>query len=124
MNITLLCFRSVLNLQDGYYYPQPTKPTGWTHIVLNFIGPNKGQGVWIYYDGLEVAGSSVKSEASHSPSDGRFVVGRYYTDSDQDYVTVQIDELTFFNHHLTLEEITTLGNETKLMCSIFIQLVH
>ena len=107
----MLCFRFELNLLDGPYYVQPSKPTGWTHIVLNFIGPNNGQGIRIYYNGHEVASKSVRSERSVPPVDSTIVVGKYYTNLNQDYATAQIDELIFFNHYLTLEEITTLGNE-------------
>ena len=108
---TLLCFRSVLNLQDGSFSLGPQKPTGWTHIVFNYIGPNNGHGIRIYYNGMEMASDTVKSEASYSPGDGRIVVGKIFTNENHLYATMEVDDLIFFNHHLTFEEIATLGNE-------------
>ena len=46
----------------------------------NFIGPNDGQGITLYYDGAQVAGDTTKTAVTKSIGDGRIVVGRYYTD--------------------------------------------
>ena len=47
--------------------------------------------------------------ASFSAGEGSIVVGRYYTDQDKNYASVMVDELIFFNHSLTLEEIKALA---------------
>ena len=42
--------------------------------------------------------------------DGRVVVGRYHTDLDEKYASVDVDELLFFNHRLTDAQITSIKN--------------
>ena len=61
-------------------------------------------------DGAEVASDTTKSAVSYSAGDGRIVVGRWYTDKDDLYVSMQIDELLFFNRTLTPAEIGSLVN--------------
>ena len=41
--------------------------------------------------------------------DGRIVIGRLYTNSDQAYSSVEIDELRFFNQSLSEAQITMLS---------------
>ena len=77
--------------------------------MLNYIGPNNGQGIQIYYDGVEVDSDTVQDVQSCSAGDGRIVVGRQFTDRDRDYASVMVDELLFFNQTLTAEEISTLA---------------
>ena len=53
-----------------------------------------------------MANSTTKDTAqSHSATDGRIVVGRWYTDREWAYASVQVDELLFFNRDLSTEEI-------------------
>ena len=82
-------------------------PTGWTHIVLNYIGPSDGQGIRVY--GMEVL-NGITQDAAHPAGDGRVVVGRRYTDQDTDYASMQIDELIFFNKALSTRDIKLLYN--------------
>ena len=102
-----------VHLQDGNFAANNYKPCGWTHIILNYFNSSDGEGIRIYYNGSEVASDTSKADGLQSPGYGRIVVGRKYTDSDQDYFSVQIDELIFFNKSLTLEEIITLGSHSK-----------
>ena len=79
--------------------------------MLNFVGPEPGKGFRVFYDGIELESfdSSLKGvDLSSSPGDGRVVVGRYYTDQDRDYISVEIDELIFFNQALNNDNINTL----------------
>ena len=76
---------------------------------MNYIGPNNGQRIQIYYNGTEVSTDPTKSSASRSPGDGRIVVGRFATDLDRHYATVMVDELLFFNQTLTSAEIDALA---------------
>ena len=72
--------------------------SGWIHVVLNYIGPDDGQGFQMYQDGEQTAAGSVKYTYKHaSPGDGRVVLGRRYTDRDELYASVNLDELLFFN---------------------------
>ena len=74
---------------DGRFYVGVNVGTGWTHLVLNFIGPVNGQGVQIYVNGVQTGSGTWKDVAvSYSPGDGRVVVGKSYTHQDQHYSTL------------------------------------
>ena len=66
--------------------------------MLNYIGPDDGQGIRVY--GMEVVNDAT-GDATRSAGDGRIVVGRYFTDDDRYYMSMQIDELIFFNKSLS-----------------------
>ena len=78
--------------------------------MLNYIGPNTGEGIRVYYNGGGVGGDNTKWNRSPSAGDGRIVVGRYYTGRSQRYASVEVDELIFFNRYLSIEEIRMLYN--------------
>ena len=64
----------------------------------------------MYINGEEVETSTIKTRrSSSSAGDGRIVVGRYYTDRDRRYATMQIDELVYFNQTLSEQGINTLA---------------
>ena len=75
---------------------------------MNYIGTNIGQGIKIFYNGFEMVSVETKLAGSHQTGDGRIVVGRRFTDMDQQYASVMVDELLFFNRYLTPEEISVL----------------
>ena len=64
----------------------------------------------MYINGTEVASDTTKHEGSYSPGDGRIVVGRYYTDKDRDYASVQVDELIYFDAALTSDDVQLIYN--------------
>ena len=105
---TLTNFRSFIYVTDGYFYSELEKPEGWFHLVLNYIGPADGQGITIYKDGILQGSDTSKGGPSYPPGDGRVVVGRWFTDRDRDYASVEVDELTFWNRALTLQEIQAI----------------
>ena len=78
----------------------PYTVSNWTHIVLNFIGPEEGQGIRFYVDGVQAKSSTSKTARIYPPGDGRVVVGRLFSDRDFNYGGVSIDELLFFNQIL------------------------
>ena len=108
----LLYFRFIVALADGFFTIRNSKPSGWTHIVLNYIGPNYGEGTRIYYNGQEVDSDRAKGGTSYAMVDGRIVVGRRFTNVDEDYASITIDELIFFNRFLKVDEIETLATTT------------
>ena len=95
---------------DGRFSAHFSIPNGWTHIVLNYIGPNDGEGIQIYYNGAEVANDTTKSDGTYSAGDGRIIVGRRYIDEDRRYASMEIDELIFFNEALSTSDIKLLYN--------------
>ena len=61
------CFSSAsLNLQFGWFEAlSSTIPTGWTHVVMNYIGPSNGQGIRLFFDGKKLRDLQ-HSKAAHT----------------------------------------------------------
>ena len=87
-------------------------PSDWTHMVVNYIGPNDGEGIMTYYNGREVECDTTKTARNVSAGDGRIVIGRRWTDKTGNYASVKVDELFFFNQTLTMDEIRSLATAT------------
>ena len=85
------------------------RPSGWFHVVVNFLGPNDGEGIRVYKDGADVGNETTIYSKTYTQGDGRLVVGRYYTDQDLHYAGAQVDELILFNQALSPEEIQILS---------------
>ena len=74
----------------------------------NYIGPDNGHGIWIYFDGVETGSDTSRSSTSYGQGDGRIVIGRQFTNTDNSYASVELDELMLFNAKLSDPEITIL----------------
>ena len=98
----------VVFVQDGLFKVASSNQQGWTHIVLNYIGPNEFEGIRMFINGQEVEGTATKSGEPNSPGDGRIVVGRSYTDHDYYYGSMQVDEVIYFNKALSRDQISDL----------------
>ena len=103
-------FRVDISAPKGTFTVLSPPSSGWTYIVLNYIGPNNGQGIRIYNDGIQTGSDDTKSGGAHPPGEGRILVGRPFLHSDEFYASFTLDELIFFNRALTMEEIKALGN--------------
>ena len=71
----------------------------WFHVVFNYIGPREREGYRVYHDGVE-ATDGPTGVATHpgfrAPAkDARIVIGKRYTDHDQQYTSLRMDELLF-----------------------------
>ena len=96
---------------NGLFLVRVTKPVRtWFHAVINFEGAT--QDVRIYHNGTEVGHASENLDNRYTHGSGRIVVGRRFIDSNRNYATVQVDELLFFNQHLTTSQITALSRFT------------
>ena len=102
--------RFIVLLPTGVLKVIYTKPTGWTHIVGNYIGPNDGEGVRMFINGAEVASDTTKWIQSFSAGDGRIIIGRIYTNGDNDHASVQVDELIYINAALTSDDVQSIYN--------------
>ena len=78
--------------------------------MLNFIGPNEGEGVEAFKDGLLRSRYQYGHSNTYTDGVGRVVVGRRYVTRSQDYAHVEVDELIFFNKALLAEEVRDLYN--------------
>ena len=95
-------------MPSGAFIAQHPRPEGWTHIVLNYLGPNNGEGIRMFFDGTQVASDTTK-DWEFSAGDGRIVVGRINTDKENKYSSAEIDELIYFNNSLSTEEIALVS---------------
>ena len=80
---------------------------------MNYIGPNNGQGIRIYLDGVQAGSDDTRSDgtfSSRSGGDGRVVVGALYTYKAVFYASVDVDELLFFNQKLSDKQIMDIKN--------------
>ena len=96
---------------DGRFYVEINKRTSWTHIVLNYIGPEDGQGIQIYVDGDLTGSDDTRKLEMYSPGDGRVVVGRSNTHESVNYASVEMDELVFFNTKLNVEDVKMIHSK-------------
>ena len=97
--------------QKGSFDVSSPLPSGWTHVVLNYIGPEDGQGIRLFYNGTEVANDDTyRCCTQQEAADGRILVGKYLLDGDNFYSSVQLDELIYFNRALKVEEIRELSS--------------
>ena len=103
-------FRFKIDILDVYFEAHPTRPTDWTHIVINYIGTNDGEGLKIYYNVAEAGSDTDKSPGSNSVAVGSIVVGSQVVNLDQEYASVQVYELVFFNRVLTIDELESIYN--------------
>ena len=90
-----------------------TVPTEWYHLVFNYIGESPvggGDSVVIYHDGAEVGSSTDKVSYSTTAGQGVVVIGKHFVQSEVGFASVMVDELLFFNRHLTEEEVQIVYN--------------
>ena len=97
--------RFLVGVLDGDLVTDVARPIGWTHFVLNYIGQNDGHEIKIYCDGVQMASSNMTGPYRYLPGTGRVVVGRQYTNCDNNYASVDVDELLLFNETLTEQNI-------------------
>ena len=57
-----------------------------------------------------MATDTSKHDVNRSAGGGRIVAGREYTDSDERYASVQVDELIYFNASLTSDDVQSVYN--------------
>ena len=96
------------------FHDKPIK-FSWVHAVMNFIGPNEGQGIRIYNNGKLIGNDTTKSNEVNSPSDGQIQLGRidlHHTGTTSTlpfYSAVEVDELLIYNRTVTEPEIILLS---------------
>ena len=105
-------FRHDFFLYDGFFDHWNNVPSGWTHIVVNYIGPGGGttEGIYVYYNGNKLAEDTTISSATLQAGNGRVVVGRHLPEEDKDYAGVEVDELLLFNNNLDDDDIDNIYN--------------
>ena len=70
-------FRFYITLDDYYFYRSISKVEDvWIHLVLNYIGPNDGEGFELYQDGALVQVEQSRVTLDSTPGDGNVVLGK------------------------------------------------
>ena len=95
---------------DGWFYIVDVGQVSseWIHVVLNYIGPNDGQGIRIYLDGVLSDDTKSLDQDPSPQGEGRIVVGREFTHFDDKYASVTLDELLIFNQTLSDQQMLDL----------------
>ena len=84
------------------------RSTEWLHIVL--ILPAPKEGILVYHDNIMQSGSANSESVSPGTPSGRTVIGKRYTNSNQNHGTVIVDELTIWNRALSEAEVGPIYN--------------
>ena len=92
----------------GNFFVSEPFPTGWTHVVINYI--SQTDGIRLFQNGVQTGSSSTTKEGPYPSGEGRVIVGRFLTDVDNNYPNADIDELLFFNQILSNSQISGLVN--------------
>ena len=107
-------FRNYVTVKTGIFWADVPKTNDlWIHLVLNFIGPNGGQGIQAFKDGTLQEHDLYDYSGTYTDGGGQVVVGGRYVSISQDYALVEVDELVFFNKALLEEEVKELYNMYK-----------
>ena len=106
------CDKFIVGTLDEFFITDAYLPSGWTHVVLNYFGPNNGQGIRVYYDGVQTKSDETKQAHvnPYQPGDGRVVLGRELIDSNSSYASADIDDFLFFNEALSDQNIEHMSN--------------
>ena len=85
-----------------------TMSNEWIHTVLNYIGPNDGEGIQIYHNSRNIVNVTELSACVYFEGNPNLVLVRVYNGGDFWYESIQVDELYFFNQTLSEAEIRVL----------------
>ena len=99
-----------IRLPDGSFYAEGSRPSGWFHLVVNYIGPEEGEGIRVYYDGVLVGSDTRKNVHTISEGNGQIAIGRFYNNNKWRDGSVVVDDLILFNQALTDDEIQRLSS--------------
>ena len=75
------------------------KPSGWFHLTIVYNNYDNDYNMEVYYD-AEAVGTmhTIADTQPSNASSGNMTVGRLEYDSDGNYATLEIDELTLWNN--------------------------
>ena len=109
MNIKHSIFRYAVRSLGTTIFTLVDKPSGWFHVVLNYLGSADGEGIRVYHDGQEIpSGGRIPFNEAEIPGQGTVAIGRDPILDDGQYGSVIVDELRLFNQTLSDATITVL----------------
>ena len=78
---------------------------------MNYRGPNNGEGITVYHDGVNIGSDTTKDSDSRARPSGVVKIGRLYDEPGAPvYGSAHVDELLFFNCMLSESEIVMIRN--------------
>ena len=112
--VSYLHFRYIVFILGARFLVLYPKPTDWFHVVLNYFGPDDGEGIKVYHNGEEVGSDTTRFPLpeTNTPGEGRMALGRDPIGDEEFYGfygSVEVEDLRFFNQNLTAEAIETLS---------------
>ena len=75
----------MINLLDRWFCTHAAPHADWTHVVLNYLGPEAGEGIRVYYDGVQTGSDDTERPVTFPSGLGGVALGRLYTDKDDHY---------------------------------------
>ena len=110
--------RFYVTLTDSFLYRNVGKVQNqWIHLVMNYIGPMENEGFEVFQDGSLVQVQLGRGDYDGIPGNGSLVIGKRYVDEDNKYVSMDLDELVFFNRKLMAPEVMKIYNNEN--CSYY-----
>ena len=108
--IVLFHCRYRIYLLNSRFVTDVALPSGWFHVVMNYLGPEDGQGIRAYHNGVLIGSDNTTGSGTSSLGNGIVAVGKYPAENDGNYANVDMDELMFFNQILTDQSILDVMN--------------
>ena len=99
--------------ETGGYFTEKEleKPSrDWTHLALAYyvIPSNRMTSFALYVNGVSALTDLTKIARDTAYGDGRIVLGRPYSELDNYYTSMEVDQVTFYNHASNPREIRNL----------------
>ena len=105
-------FRASIWVRGGHYtqVEDVGPPSSWFHLVLNYA-PG---GFSLYVNGVLALTDITKYLRNTKFGDGRIVLGRAYSEVNNYYTSMEVDQVEFYNEWLTPQEIVILYKSTSV----------
>ena len=114
-------FRIRVDDKSGIFQVNTNQSTEWTHLVLVYVGPNKGQGIRVAINVNTIIKDKMSDDSSTQSGNGHATIGTQVTNENPElfYASVKVDELTFWNRTLSLIEVMTILDMHCKECPIY-----
>ena len=111
----LTCYRTKISVSDGDFYESSDQVSdSWFHVVINYIVSDCGKGFTTYINGRAAMSDRSINEGFNTAGNGRIVIGRSFTEVNDFYTTMEMEELVIFNRFLTDEQINQIRNVARV----------
>ena len=102
-----------MTLSRGQIVTWLNRPSGWYHLVINYIGENDGQIFHVYQNSALMANATTLQAVHYGYrlGEGRIVIGQHFTRSYH-HSSAIVDELILFEQMLSTQQMTTLSQYT------------